>query len=123
MSSGQDAAWIDDLRVEQASLAVWRPGELSPNEAAFHSGLWRVPGRAASDVNLRVRARLGEAVSPWTASEPFVIDQPTAVSLASFEAGVTRTLGNWPTLLAGALVATLAAGGAAAGRRRRTRPR
>lgn len=120
VSRGQDAAWIDDLRVEEASLAQWQPGALSPNGTASNSGMWRVPGRAASDASLRVRARLGEVVSPWTESAPFIIDQPTAVSLASFEAGVAQTLSNWPSLLAGALVALLATCGAMAGWRRRS---
>ncbi len=30
LSSGQDAAWIDDVRIEQASLALWQPADTRP---------------------------------------------------------------------------------------------
>jgi hypothetical protein len=114
LSSAQDAAWIDDLRVEAASLAEWQPGELTRSGSNPSGWMWRVPNSASSNASLRVRARLGAASSPWTVSDRFAIDQPTAVSLASFEADMAKTLtGPAPALLAG-LAGVL--GGLAAGR-------
>jgi hypothetical protein len=121
LSSGQDAAWIDDLRVENASLAQWQPAELVPSGSTVGGWMWRVPNRAASEVSLRVRARLGSATSPWTVGAPFAIDQPTAVSLAGFEAGVAETLAGPAPLLVAGLAGLL--GGLAAGRRRLARRR
>ena len=115
LSSGQDAAWIDDLRVENASLAQWQPAELVPSGSTVGGWMWRVPNRAASEVSLRVRARLGAAASPWTVGAPFAIDQPTAVSLAGFEAGVAQGLAGPAPLLVAGLAGVL--GGLAAGRR------
>ena len=110
LSSGQDAAWIEAIVVEQASLAQWQPAELAPGRSVSNDVLWRVPGDASANASLRVRAQLGLASSPWAASAPFTIDQPTAVSLASFEAGVTQALAGWPALLllAGALIGFVA---------------
>jgi len=107
LSSGEDAAWIDDLQIEQASLAEWRAAELESSRSVSGDVLWRVPTSASSDASLRVRARLDAVASPWTASGPLTIDQPTAVSLASFEVGVGQALAGWPALLA--LAGSLAA--------------
>ncbi|HSN75911.1 MAG TPA: M36 family metallopeptidase, partial [Anaerolineae bacterium] len=119
LSSGQDAAWIDDLQIEQASLAEWRPAELDPSRSVNGDVLWRVPNSASSDASLRVRARLGAVTGPWSASGPLTIDQPTAVSLASFEAGVGQALAGWPALLALASLLALGAGWGAVVVRRR----
>ncbi len=110
LSSGQDAAWIDDLQIEQASLAKWQAAELDPSRSVNGDVLWRVPTSASSDASLRVRTRVGAVVSPWTASGPLTIDQPTVVSLASFEAGVGQALVGWPALLALAGLLALGAG-------------
>jgi hypothetical protein len=115
LSSGQDAAWIDDLRVENASLAQWQPAELVRSGSTAGGWMWRVPNEAASNASLRVRARLGAAASQWTVGAPFAIDQPTAVSLAGFEAGVAQTLTGPAPLLVAGLVGLL--GGLTAGRR------
>jgi hypothetical protein len=48
------------------------------------------------------------------------IDQPTAVSLASFEAGVGQALAGWPALLALAGLFALGAGWGAVVMRRRS---
>ena len=61
-----------------------------------------------SSAGLRVRAQVGSVSSPWTASGLLTIDQPTAVSLASFEAGVGRALAGWPALLLLALAGAVA---------------
>lgn len=103
LNSGQDAAWIEAIVVEQASLARWQPVELAPGRSVSGDVLWRIPNSASSAASLRVRAELGSASSSWAASAPFTIDQPTAVSLASFEAGVTQALAGWPALLLMAL--------------------
>jgi hypothetical protein len=107
LSSGEDAAWIDGLQIEQASLAEWRPAEIDPKRAASGEVLWRVPNQASSDASLRVRVRLDAVASPWSASGLLTIDEPTAVSLASFEAGMAQTLaGQLPTWAWGLLVLT-----------------
>ncbi len=119
LSGGQDAAWIDDLQIEQASLARWQAAELDPSRSVNGDVLWRVPNSASVDASLRVRTRVGAVVSPWTANGPLTIDQPTAVSLASFEAGVGLSLAGWPALLVLAGLLALGAGwGAVAVRRR-----
>ncbi len=107
LSSGQDAAWIDDLQIEQASLAEWRPAELETSRSVNGDVLWRVPNSASSTAGLRVRAQVGSVSSPWSASGLLTIDQPTAVSLASFEAGMERALAEWPALLVLALAGAL----------------
>ena len=107
LSSGQDAAWIDDLSIEQASLAQWQAADTTPVLSTANAMQWRVPNSASTDAGLRVRARLGTAVSPWTASAPFTVDEPTAVSLGSFEAGMVQTLTGGLPLLAGILAAAL----------------
>jgi hypothetical protein len=119
LSGGEDAAWIDDLQIEQASLAQWQAAELDPSRSVNGDVLWRVPTSASSDASLRVRTRVGAVVSPWTASGPLTIDQPTVVSLASFEAGVGQALVGWPALLALAGLLALGAGWGAMVVRRR----
>jgi hypothetical protein len=120
LSSGQDAAWIDDLQIEEASLVEWQAAELDPSRSVSGDVLWRVPTSASSNASLRVRTRLGAVVSPWTTSGPLTIDQPTAVSLASFEAGVGQALAGWPALLALAGLLALGAGWGAVVMRRRS---
>lgn len=107
LSSGQDAAWIEEIAIEQASLAQWQPADLMADRPVSGNALWRVPNSASSAASLRVRAQLDSVSSPWSASAPFTIDQPTAVSLASFEAGVTQALAGWPALLLLALAGAL----------------
>lgn len=119
LNGGEDAAWIDDLRIEQASLAQWRVAELEPSRSVNGDVLWRVPNSASSDASLRVRARLDAVASPWTASGPLAIDQPTAVSLASFGADVEQALAGWPALLALASLLLLGVGRVALAVRRR----
>lgn len=121
LSSGQDAAWIDDVRIEPVSLARWQPADTASDASAATAVRWRAPNSASSDAGLRVRARLGTAISPWTTSAPFTIDEPTAVSLAGFEAGMAQTLGGRRPLLAGSLAAALALLAAAGWRRRSVR--
>jgi hypothetical protein len=120
LGEGEDAAWIDDLQIEQASLAQWQAAELDSSRSVNGDVLWRVPASASSDASLRVRARMGAVVSPWTASGPLTIDQPTAVSLASFEASVGQALAGWPALLALAGLLALGAGWGAVVMRRRS---
>ncbi len=120
LSSGQDAAWIDDLQIEQVSLAEWRSAELESSRSVNGDVLWRVPNTASSSASLRVRVRLGAVAGPWTASGPMTIDQPTAVSLAGFEAGVGQALSGWPALLALAGLLGLGAGWGAVVVRRRS---
>jgi hypothetical protein len=119
LSSGQDAAWIDDVRIEQASLALWQPADTRPVSSTSNAVQWRVPNSASADAGLRVRARLGAASSPWITSAPFTIDEPTAVSLGSFEAGMAQTLGGQAPLLVAGLSAVLGATLMAAGWRRK----
>lgn len=93
LSSGADAVWIDDVQIEQASLAQWQPAELAPGQPANADALWRIPGSASSTAGLRVRARIGAISSPWHSSAaPLTIDAPTAVSLVGFEAGAGQLL-------------------------------
>lgn len=110
LSSGQDAAWIDDIEIEQASLAEWRPVQLDASRSVNGDVLWRVPNSASSDASLRVRPRLAAVVGPWDASGPLTIDQPTAVNLTSFEVSVGQTLAGWPALLMAAVLLALGAG-------------
>lgn len=118
VSQGEDRAWIDNLRVENASLANWRPVEIA---LEGDGGRWRVPDSGSAAARLRVRARLGDVVSPWTVGQQvLVIEEPTAVRLAGLEAGVG---GSGAGLLAALGLAALMAATAAAARRRSRRRR
>jgi hypothetical protein len=119
LSSGQDAAWIDDVHIEQVSLALWQPADTRPVSSTVNAVQWRVPNSASTDAGLRVRARLGTAASLWTTSARFTIDEPTAVSLGSFEAGMAQTLGGRLPLLVAGLGAVFGAALMAAGWRRK----
>jgi hypothetical protein len=119
LSRSEDAVWIDDLQIEQASLAEWRAAELEPSRSVNGDVLWRVPNSAASNASLRVRARLDAVAGPWSASGLLTIDRPTAVSLASFEAGVGQALAGWPALLVLAGLLVVGAGWGAVTVRRR----
>ena len=63
LSQGKDTAWIDNLRIENVSLAHWRPADIAYDGAG---GRWRAPDAGSDDARLRVRARLGDLVSPWS---------------------------------------------------------
>ena len=59
---------------------------------------------------MRVRARLGDVVSPWDPSDQdFVIDEPTAVRLSLFAADSSGVAWVPWSVLALAVVVTLAA--------------
>ena len=88
LSQGKDTATIDNLRIENVSLAHWRAADVAFDEGG---GRWRVPDVGSNSVQLRVRSRLGDLVSPWTVGQQqLVIEEPTAVGLAVFQAGTAR---------------------------------
>lgn len=118
-SRGEDAAWIDDLVVTQASLAEWWPVELASSRSADGEALWRVPASDSASVGVRVRARVGAVSSPWSATPSLLaIDGPTAVSLGSFDADTGPWLIDrlpWVLWGLGGLLAGLALGVALGG--------
>lgn len=99
LSSGEDAVWIDDVRVEAASLADWHAAELASGRPANGDALWRIPRSPSAAAGLRVRTRVGAVVSPWHTRTGLIIDAPTAVSLVGFEAGAGELLARRLTLL------------------------
>ena len=117
LSQGEDTARIDNLRIENISLASWHPADIAMNAQA--GGLWRVPAEGSPDARLRVRSRLGSVVSPWTLSQQqLIIEEPTAVGLAGFQAGTT---GQLPWFLWGLGGVVLVLGAGLVGMRRRLR--
>lgn len=116
LSQGADTAWIDNLRITNASLANWRPAEVT---LEGHGGSWQAPDAGSRAARLRVRARLGDVVSPWSVGQQvLVIEEPTAVGLAGFQAGPGGTRLPWLWLgIAALAVAALATLGTRLGRR------
>ncbi|MEZ4769462.1 MAG: PepSY domain-containing protein [Caldilineales bacterium] len=85
LSQGKDTATIDNLRIENVSAAHWRAADVAVDG---NGGVWRTPDVGSNDARLRVRSRLGDLVSPWSSSQQrLVIEEPTAVGLARFQAG------------------------------------
>ena len=103
LSQGDDTVLIDNLRIDNVSQAHWRPAEVTFDGAG---GRWRVPDVGSDGARLRVRTRLGDVVSPWTdGQQALVIEEPTAVGLAGFQAGDAASL-PWISLgVAGLLIA------------------
>jgi hypothetical protein len=118
LGGGDNRAWVDDVRVENASLAQWQDVATTPGEAGEASAQWRTPEQASQSAKVRVRSRLGNVASPWKASDrSFVIDEPTSVGLSLFEAGSERS--RWVPWAALALAVLLASGIAVQARRAR----
>lgn len=106
VSEGKDTVAIDNLRVENVSLAHWRAADMALDASG---GRWRVPDAGSNNVRLRVRSRLGDLVSPWTVGQQqLVIEEPTAVGLAGFEAGAAGAGKHWWIVLGLAGLAGLA---------------
>ena len=83
------------MRIENASLAEWQDVEVTPSGTGQADAQWRTPPEASQAAKVRVRARLGDVVSPWDPSDhDFVIDEPTAVRLSLFAAGSSGVA--WP---------------------------
>ncbi len=110
LGSGQNQAWIDDVHIENTSLAGWQDVETTVSGANQDSAQWRTPSEASQAAKVRVRARLGDVVSPWDPSEQdFVIDEPTAVRLSLFAAdGSGVPWAPWGLLPLAALLALAA---------------
>ena len=105
LSEGQDTAWIDNLRIENVSQAHWRPADVAFDGSG---GRWRVPDVGSDSARLRVRARLDDVISSWTdGQQTLVIEEPTAVGLAGFQAGDAASL---PWVLWGFAGVLIAAG-------------
>ncbi|MER2597932.1 MAG: hypothetical protein ABTQ73_00240 [Caldilineales bacterium] len=110
VSSGQDSAWIDDLVLQNISLAEWQPGELELSRSGRPVWLWHVPDEPAANVTVRVRAQFGTAAGPWAmVKRPLLVDQPTAARVQGFTALAASA--SWPRwLLAGVVVGLLLSG-------------
>lgn len=94
LGGGQNRAWIDDVRIDNASLAHWEDVEVQASGSDQISTAWRTPRDASQAAKVRVRTRLGDSVSQWdTSDRSFVIDEPTAVRLSLFAA--TSRHGAW----------------------------
>lgn len=109
LGAGQNRVWLDDVRIENASLAEWQDVEVTPGGTGQIDAQWRTLDEASQAAKVRVRARLGDVISPWDSSDQdFVIDEPTAVRLSQFEAGGSGAAWVPWGLLALAVLATLA---------------
>ena len=109
-AAGQNRVWLDDVRIENASLAEWQDVEVTPSGTEQVDAQWRTPPEASQAAKVRVRARLGDVVSPWDSSDhDFVIDEPTAVRLSLFAAGSSGVAwALWGVLALAGLVALAA---------------
>ncbi|MFN2168118.1 MAG: M36 family metallopeptidase, partial [Anaerolineae bacterium] len=110
LSVGQDSAWMDDLVLENVSLATWHDADVFPNTTQANSVRWRVPSTSSTAVQVRVRSEAEGTLSFWAASRgTMFIEQPAAVSLSDFEAlsgsGFSRRLPLVPWGLLGLLLA------------------
>ncbi len=86
VSGGQDAAWIDDVRLTPVSTANWITIEGAAS-AAQNRLVWQVPVDSSGSAKVRLRARVGEVSSPWAVSPGTIqLGEPTAVRLGDFEA-------------------------------------
>ena len=110
MGSGQNRVWLDEVRIENASLAEWQDVEVTPGGTGQVDAQWRTPEDASQAAKVRVRARLGDVVSPWDSSnQDFVIDEPTAVRLSLFAAGSSDvTWAPWGVVALAALITVVA---------------
>lgn len=92
LGTGQNRAWIDDVRIENASLAHWEDVEFEPSDASGTTATWEAPREPSQTARVRVRAKLGDIASAWdTSDRSFVIDEPTAVRLSLFAADTGGT--------------------------------
>ena len=110
LGTGQNRVWLDDVRIENASLAEWQDVEVTPSGTGQVDAQWRTPEDASPAAKVRVRARLGDVVSPWDSSnQDFVIDEPTAVRLSLFAAGSSGvTWAPWGVVALAALITVVA---------------
>jgi subtilisin family serine protease len=67
LSEGEDAAFIDDVRLPDISMAKWRPIVKKTRRGAS-SYSWTVPNRPGQDYRIRVRAFNGFKYSRWVYS-------------------------------------------------------
>jgi hypothetical protein len=101
---------MDDLVLENVSLATWHDADVFPNTTQANSVRWRVPSTSSTAVQVRVRSEAEGTLSFWAASRgTMFIEQPAAVSLSDFEAlsgsGFSRRLPLVPWGLLGLLLA------------------